>query len=1110
MRLQHVDLVAYGRCNNVGIDIGDNLTVVVGTNEAGKSTALDALTDLLWGIPTRSARASDVVRSQLRVDGIVDVDGETHRLVRKSTGLFADDLLTDVSALWDLPDNLNRTWWRTRLGINHTDLRDAGTATFDGTGDIADIIFAAREGRSGRELLNTLTERSERLFKPNRGNRSVLLRVAEKSYEGALADRTDRLTFAADVVEQRETVATLSHRRDEARETVNAASRTLRRAEENKRVIAGVLKLRLARRDIELLDAEGDRLSPAELADYLEQVSALDECDTTIARLDGEIQRKTADIAALSVDDRLLDDKATIDRLQPETKARIEDLSRADQEFAPAVAAQTERLRHLLHSIGIEPGEDLDAALAQVGVRTDQAATLDDLADRIEHLAHRRDRAIEGRDKALGDLVSKGIAVDLAAARAPREEMIATLRDALTTARDRESSATAVLAQARETTNALRGAAPTPVRAPEITHAAVIEARKARDARWGTIRQSWLSDDRPDPQDRIQLAAELDRTTKAADQTSDQESTERARVAADDARIAAHVKGFDTAREGEDAAHTALVEAQRERERAEADWNAAWTAIGVTPSPDIDISSAVTALLVTAHTSEHEILSAAQQRAELSEAWSSATDAVGLTAADTTAAWRKQSEVLEQILAARDSRSDSLAREAEARRAWANFSTEALEILLRHGAAEPGQSLTPTAIEQGLTKLVRGLNEATKAATKRSAYRDQITELSESRDETRQKQGEATESLELLAQSHNVDAGEDLDALADRAQRAADPLERESDARRMIKNGLDPGSEPAAVIDRLSGDDQDSVEQDLEKARHDVEQAQIEAERCLAEHTSARDRLTDLEKATSAAEAEAEVAARQAEVARLTEEWAILALQRKLLNDVLDGLASSDNRPLLDHAGRMLEKLTGGRWAALRADDTGGPRTLSVIRGDGERLGTSELSEGTVDQVFLALRLAAVAELHGERIAAGEQALPLVLDDVLMTFDESRTTSALEVLADLAPGLQVIVFTHHDFVADAAAELDRITVCRLPAPAVITDPLDAELLRVQAQRGSGPSTPDSAAGTAAPRKAGKQAIRQWLRDQGIEVGEKGRVPKQYTDMYRAAHPEEDL
>ena len=1106
MRLQRVELVAYGRCKNVGIDIGENLTVVVGTNEAGKSTALDALTDLLWGIPPKSPKALDVGQSHLRVDAIVDEDGETHHLVRKSTGLFAKDLLATLPAPWDPSSTLHRGWWRTRLGLNHTDLREAGKATFNGAGDIADIIFAAREGRSAREILNTITARSEKIFKKNKAAKSVLLRVAEKSYDEALKHRADRLTFAADIIQQRDTLATVSRRRDEAREIVKAASKSLRRAEENQRIIAGVLKLRLASRDIELLDAEGDRLSPTELAEYLEEIAALSECARTITRIDGEIQRKTDDIAALSVDDALLNDKATLDRLQPETKARVEDLSRANEEFGPAVAAQTDQLGHLLRSIGIEPGIDVDAALERADLRSDHAATLDDLADRIEQLERKRDRAIDDRDKALGDLVATGIAVDLAAATAPREKVIAALRNRLSAARDRESSATAVLAQARDTTNVLRSEAPNPVRAPEITHAVVIEARKARDKQWGLIRQYWLSEERPDPQDRIHLAAELDRTTMAADQISDQEATERARLAGDDARIDAHVKGFDSAREKEDSAHTALVDARFEREQAEAEWNSAWTDIGVTPAPDVDTSSAVTALLITAHSAEHENFSALRQLAELSQTWSAATDAVGLTGADTTAAWRRQSEVLKQILATRNSRAESRAREAEARRAWDNFSKEALEILLRHGAAEQGQSPSPTVIEQGLTKLVRQLTDATKAATKRTAYRDQITELGNDRDKAEQKRAEATKSLAQLAQSHSISAVEDLDVLANRAQRAADPLEREADARRMIENGLNPGSDPAAAIDRLSDDDQDSVESDLEQARHDVQEAQTEAERCLAEHTSARDRLTELERAASAAEAEAEVAARQAEVARLAEEWAVLALQRKLLNDVLNGLASADTRPLLDHAGRMLEKLTGGRWVALLADDSGGSRTLSVIRGDGERFGTAELSEGTVDQVFLALRLAAVAELHNERIAAGEAALPLVLDDVLMAFDEERTTRALKVLADLALGLQVIVFTHHTFVADAAAALDRITVSRLPAPASIIDPLDGELLRVQAQQGSG----SPSAVLAAPRKTGKQAVRQWLRDQGIEVAEKGRVPKHYSDMYRAAHPEEEL
>ncbi|MFM8857802.1 MAG: ATP-binding protein, partial [Actinomycetota bacterium] len=161
---------------------------------------------------------------------------------------------------------------------------------------------------------------------------------------------------------------------------------------------------------------------------------------------------------------------------------------------------------------------------------------------------------------------------------------------------------------------------------------------------------------------------------------------------------------------------------------------------------------------------------------------------------------------------------------------------------------------------------------------------------------------------------------------------------------------------------------------------------------------------------------------------------------------------SSDTRPLLEQAGKILDALTGGRWVALDAEDDGTTRKLVVIRSDAERCGTGDLSEGTVDQAFLALRLAAVAELHAERIASGEPALPLVLDDVLMTFDEVRTQRALEVLAHLTPGLQVIVFTHHQFVGDAAAECEWATVSRLPEPSGIDSSVDGQQLRIRIQR----------------------------------------------------------
>jgi uncharacterized protein YhaN len=60
-------------------------------------------------------------------------------------------------------------------------------------------------------------------------------------------------------------------------------------------------------------------------------------------------------------------------------------------------------------------------------------------------------------------------------------------------------------------------------------------------------------------------------------------------------------------------------------------------------------------------------------------------------------------------------------------------------------------------------------------------------------------------------------------------------------------------------------------------------------------------------------------------------------------------------------------------------------------------------SDGTVDQLYLALRLAVAEELTPEA--------PLVLDDAMVRFDDKRLETALHILKQFAQNKQVILFT---------------------------------------------------------------------------------------------------
>lgn len=73
------------------------------------------------------------------------------------------------------------------------------------------------------------------------------------------------------------------------------------------------------------------------------------------------------------------------------------------------------------------------------------------------------------------------------------------------------------------------------------------------------------------------------------------------------------------------------------------------------------------------------------------------------------------------------------------------------------------------------------------------------------------------------------------------------------------------------------------------------------------------------------------------------------------------------------------------------------------------------MSEGTADQLYLALRLAAL-----ELRRASHPQMPLVLDDVLITSDDERAANILRALEKFSEGGQVMLFTHHRHLLDVA------------------------------------------------------------------------------------------
>ena len=139
----------------------------------------------------------------------------------------------------------------------------------------------------------------------------------------------------------------------------------------------------------------------------------------------------------------------------------------------------------------------------------------------------------------------------------------------------------------------------------------------------------------------------------------------------------------------------------------------------------------------------------------------------------------------------------------------------------------------------------------------------------------------------------------------------------------------------------------------------------------------------------------------EARIARLNTTYQALSLALETLEAATAELQRRFAPRISEQAKELFGKLTLGRYDRLTFS-----QDLSINAGTTDEIALRSSqwrSEGTVDQLYLALRLAVARELTPEA--------PLVLDDALVRFDDVRHAAAMEILKEEASHKQVILFT---------------------------------------------------------------------------------------------------
>ena len=310
------------------------------------------------------------------------------------------------------------------------------------------------------------------------------------------------------------------------------------------------------------------------------------------------------------------------------------------------------------------------------------------------------------------------------------------------------------------------------------------------------------------------------------------------------------------------------------------------------------------------------------------------------------------------------------------------------------------------AVEEVATALVNRLKQGKDHRKDRNNLDKRLTQVRKELDELEQEGALARSTLKRLLDAAGVSDMESLEAAEQRSQKWRRLTERLDELQERL---LAEGTPLDELLAQAKGIDPDRLPADI--ARLDESSAALGKD-CARQRETVWQLSREMEAMDGggqAADAAMEAQTALADIKGHVETYARLKLSALLLGREIERYRERNQGPVIQRAGEFFHKMTLGGFSGLSTGFAEGDKVvLLCVRDDGGKVPMEGLSEGTRDQLYLALRLASL-----EQQAKRGEPMPLIVDDILINFDDRRAGATLALLGELSELTQVLFFTHH-------------------------------------------------------------------------------------------------
>ena len=300
-------------------------------------------------------------------------------------------------------------------------------------------------------------------------------------------------------------------------------------------------------------------------------------------------------------------------------------------------------------------------------------------------------------------------------------------------------------------------------------------------------------------------------------------------------------------------------------------------------------------------------------------------------------------------------------------------------------------------------------NQADEAIEEINGELEEVAEVLEKAKESRK------DFLDRIAQA----AAEDLppDEVLERAvklQEILSKIQRVEDQLEMDHSDL---TELQEEIHRLEENNVDAWvldQEEVEKSRIRRDKLQDkdgELQRLREEGTRLQNEIDNARGDVSVGEFDGKIESIEEQIEDVCTRHDRLMLLASLLREADRQFREEHQPDVLKRASEYLNTITSGRYTRIITLEDEEERLAVISKSGEDRPIAFPLSGGTLDQIFLAFRLAVIDHLD-----EAYEHLPLVLDEVLINWDDQRFETGVQILSHIAQKRQVFLFTCHGWI----------------------------------------------------------------------------------------------